>query len=413
MNNIIFSCDKMSENIFYEITNQDSVFIDKNKISPHYAPEKLPFRDIEIRNLSLWLAPALKKSKPHNVFIYGKVGTGKTTVVRHVINQLEDFAKQKSLSLNTFYLNCRNYQTKYAILIYCVQLFYPTQNFFGYSKSFIYNKFVNYIKENYLNFIIILDEIDKIKEKEIDDLIYSLSRSNDELDNGSVSIIGISNNLFFKTKLDPRTKSSLCEQEAVYPPYNAEQLKEILKQRINLAFKNNVVEESAINVAAALAAKESGDARTAVMLLLRAGELADLNHSKKVCDKDVIKAKEKVEVEVMKSMLLTLPIQLQLVLMSMAYQSLKPKGILKVTGQLDSNIMYSGEIYEKYEELCIKYSEKCVSIRWFREYINELETYGFITTTISGKGVKGNTTLIKLGVDPNMLIEMISKEFNI
>ncbi len=402
----------MSENIFYEIINQDSVFIDKNKISPHYAPEKLLFRDSEIKNLSLWLAPALKNAKPHNVFIYGKVGTGKTTVVRHVVSQLEDFAKQKSLPLSTVYLNCRNYQTKYAILIYCVQLFYPNQNFFGYSKSFVYDKFLKYIQEKQLNFVITLDEIDKIKEKEVDDLIYSLSRSNDEIGIGSVSIIGISNNLFFKTKLDPRTKSSLCEQEAVYAPYNAEQLKEILKQRVELAFKSNVVEESAINVAAALAAKESGDARTAVMLLLRAGELADINKASKVYDSDVVKAKEKVEVEVMKSMLLTLPIQLQLVLLAIAKQSLKPRGILKITGQLDSNVLYSGEVYEKYEDQCKIYSEKCVSIRWFREYINELEIYGFITTTLSGKGIKGNTTLIKLGVNSKLLVNMILKEFN-
>ncbi len=83
----------MSENIFYGFLNQESVFIDKNKISPHYAPEKLPFRDKQIKTLSIWLSPALKKEKPHNVFIYGKVGTGKTTVVRHVVDQLVDVSK--------------------------------------------------------------------------------------------------------------------------------------------------------------------------------------------------------------------------------------------------------------------------------------------------------------------------------
>jgi cell division control protein 6 len=401
----------MAENIFYELMDQDSVFIDKSKISPHYAPNKLPFRDKQIKNLSLWLSPALKRAKPHNIFIYGKVGTGKTTVVKHVINQLDDFAKNKNLPLYNIYLNCRNYQTKYAILFYCVQLFYNNKNFFGYSKSFIYDKFISYIREKELNFIIVLDEVDKIKDKEIDDLIYTLSRANDELAIGSVSMIGISNNLFFKSKLDPRTKSSLCEQEAVYPPYNAEQLKEILRQRIPLAFKDNSVDESAINSAAALSAKESGDARTAVMLLLRAGELADLEKKKVVSDREVLKAKSKVDSEIIKSMVLTLPVQQQLVLLSTAIQSLNPKGILKVTGQLDSNILYSGEVYDKYQELCKKYSEKIVSSRWFREYINELDTYGFITTTVSGKGVKGNTTLIKLGVDAKSLKDLITKEF--
>ncbi len=402
----------MTENIFYELISQDSVFIDKSKISPHYAPEKLPFRDKEIKILSVWLSPVLKKTKPHNIFIYGKVGTGKTTVVKHVISNLLSCAKEHSLPLYTVYINCRNFQTKNSVLFYCVQQFYPDKNFVGYSKSFIYDKFITYIKEKELNIIVVLDEVDKIKEREIDDLIYSLSRSNDELVFGSVSVIGISNNLFFKSKLDLRTKSSLCEQEIVFPPYNAEQLKEILKQRVPLAFKSDVVEDSAINAAAALSAKESGDARTAVMLLLRAGELCDSKKQIKVTDKEVLKAKDKVEAEVIKSMVLTLPVQLQLVLLAISEKSLSPKAILKITGQLDSNVLYSGEIYEKYEELCKKYSEKIVSTRWFREYITELETYGFITTTMSGKGFKGNTTLVKLGFDAKTLATMIVNEFS-
>ncbi|MEI8363932.1 MAG: AAA family ATPase [archaeon] len=402
----------MSENIFYGFLNQESVFIDKNKISPHYAPERLPFRDKEIKTLSIWLSPALKKEKPHNVFIYGKVGTGKTTVVRHVVDQLVDVSRENNLPFQSIYLNCRNYQTKYAVLFYCVQLFYPDKNFIGYSRSFIYDKFISYIKDTKMNFVVILDEIDKIKDKEIDDLVYTLTRANDELDVGSVSIIGISNNILFKSRLDQRTKSTLCEQETVYPPYNAEELKEILNQRIALAFRPGVVTDSAIAIAAAISAKESGDARTAVMLLLRAGELADLNQKKEVTDKEVYQAKEKVEQEIMKSMVLTLPAQLQLVLLAISEKSEKPRGILKIDGSLEENVLYSGEIYEKYMLLTKKFGEKPVSMRWFREYINELETYGFISTTESGKGVRGSTTLIRLGVDPKSIQELLQKEFS-
>jgi len=402
----------MSDNIFYEYLNKGSVFVNKNKISPHYVPEKLPFRDEQIRELSLWLSPALKKEKPHNIFIYGKVGTGKTSAVRHVVNQLDNISKENKLSLYTIYLNCRNYQTKHAILFYCVQSFYPDKNFVGYSKSFIYDKFITYLKEKLLNFVVILDEIDKIKDKEIDDLIYTLSRSNDELGVGSsVTMIGISNNLFFMSRLDPRTKSSLCEQEAVYPPYNAEELKEILNQRVSVAFKEGTVLESAVNAASAIAAKESGDARTALMLLLKAGEITDMHKKDVVTDKEVILAKDKVEHEIIRSMVLTLPVQLQLVLLAITEKSDTPKGILKIDGSFEDNVLYSGEIYDAYTIFAQKYGEKPVSMRWFREYINELEAYGFISTTQSGKGVKGNTTLIKLGVDSKSIKELLKTEF--
>ncbi|MFH0905914.1 MAG: AAA family ATPase [archaeon] len=403
----------MADNLFYEFLNQNSVFVDKNKISQHYAPEKLPFRDKQIHSLTNWLSPALKKTKPHNIFVYGKVGTGKTTVVKNVVSQLDLCAKDQNLTVKNIYLNCRNYQTKYAVLFNCVQQFFPDKNFIGYSKYFIYDKFISYIKDNQVNLIIILDEIDKIKDKEIDDLVYTLVRANDELTFGGVSIIGISNNLFFKSKLDQRTKSSLCEQEDVYPPYNASELVEILKQRVEVAFKKGAVLDSAINSAAAISAKESGDARTAVMLLLKAGELADSECKETVSDKEVLKAKEKVEIEVLKSMVLTLPVQLQLVLLSIVDLSIqKPKSIMKLTGALEVNVFYSGEVYDNYLKLISKYKEKEVSTRWFKEYINELETYGFIFTTISGKGVKGNTTLIKLGVDSKMVYDLLMSEFN-
>ena len=61
----------------------------------------------------------------------------------------------------------------------------------------------------------------------------------------------------------------------VFPPYNAQELSEIMLQRAQKAFKQNVVNDSAITLSAAIAAQESGDARTALMLLLRAGEIAD------------------------------------------------------------------------------------------------------------------------------------------
>ena len=94
----------------------------------------------------------------------------------------------------------------------------------------------------------------------------------------------------------------------------------------------------------------------------------------------------------MKSMVLTLPIQLQLVLFAIS-RFFKAKRSYWFNWPIYGNkYLTFGEIYDKHCALCNKYSEKAVTIRWFREYINELETYGFISTTISGKGVKGNTT---------------------
>ncbi|MFH1586247.1 MAG: AAA family ATPase, partial [Candidatus Diapherotrites archaeon] len=255
----------MQQNIFEKEFAKETVFKDRNLVTPHYTPPILPFRETQINEMGDILGFSLKGKKTDNLFLYGKTGTGKTSVAKHVVQQLLDFSVKQNLDVEGCYVNCRNHNSKYRVLIKIVKDLYPEENFLGFSAAFVYEKLLDYVRKG-REFVVVLDEVDKVKD--LDELIYSLTRGNDELDKGSVSLIGISNNLMFKDRLDPRTKSSLCEQEMVFPPYNAEELREILKQRAEMAFKPRTVQSSAINLAAALAAQESGDARTAVMLLL-------------------------------------------------------------------------------------------------------------------------------------------------
>ncbi len=394
-------------NLFEKELKKESIFKDRNAISQHYFPKELPFREKQIEEITKILAPALKGKKPDNLFLYGKVGTGKTTVTMHVTKQMEEFSKKNNEQAEYNYINCRNHNSKYKVLIKAVKKFYPKENFIGYSAGFIQEKIMDYCnQENHL--VLVLDEIDKVKD--LDELIYSLSRSNDEIEKGSISLIGISNNLLFKEKLDPRTKSSLCEKEMVFPPYNAEELRAILNSRVELAFFLGIVSDSAINLAAAIAAQESGDARTAVMLLLRAGEIAEQNNSRNVTDIEVQKAKKKVEQDIIFNMISTLPEQQQLVLKAITLLSMSTKGIKKITGQEERGVLYSGEVYEKYKQLALQLKESVVSPRWYRQYITELEMYGLILTSASGPGIKGQTKLIKLGFEPEKINKILDSQ---
>ncbi len=398
-----------SQNIFEKQALKESIFLNKDIISSHYVPENLPFRENQINTLTQGLASLAQNSKPNNFFIYGKTGTGKTATVRHVLEQLADFVEKRKLKAKSTYINCRNHPSKYKVLLKAVKAFYPENDFLGYSASFVYEKLLDYAVQNSAHLILVLDEIDKVKD--VDDLVYSLSRGNDELGGkGSITIIGISNNLLFKDKLDPRTKSSLCEKEMVFSPYNAQELQEILKERCELAFKPGTITMSAIMLASAYAAKESGDARTAVMLLQRAGEITDAEQNKIVGEKQVEQAKATVEEEIILSMIITLPEHEQLVLYSIANLTLKRKGLQKVSGEIEEGVLYSGEIYESYLDLVKGLSKGPITSRWFRQYINELEMYGLIFVTSSGKGIKGQTRLIKLGFDANKIKTVIEKE---
>jgi len=394
-------------NIFEKEFARETIFLDRNLITPHYTPKELPFREPYIKKISTTLSQTLNGKKADNIFIYGKTGTGKTSVTKHVMQQLLEFAAAKNISVKGNYVNCRNHNSKYRVFIRIVKDLYPEENFLGFSAAFIYERIIDFVRKG-KQLVIVLDEIDKIKD--LDDLVYGLTRANDEIDKGGISIVGISNNLVFKDRLDPRTKSSLCEREMVFPPYNAQELTEILKQRAEMAFRPNTVHISAINLSSAIAAQESGDARTAIMLLLRAGEIADKKGNSTVSDEDVKKAKSQVEEELIYNMVSTLPKQEQLVLYAISRLSLNRKPMKKITGEFEDGVLYSGEIYEEYCKISKQIKETSVTARWYRQYISELEMYGLIYSTASGKGFKGQTRLIKLGFDANKIKALIERE---
>ncbi len=400
--------EEQTENIFEKQLNKETVFLDKDIISPHYIPKNLPFRETQINEVTQGLSPVLKNSKPNNFFIYGKTGSGKTSTVKHVVEQLGDFVQKRNMPVFSCYVNCRSHPSKYKVLIKTLRALQPENDFLGFSASFVYEKLLSFTDEKNAHIILVLDEIDKVKD--IDELMYSISRANDEVKKGSLTVIGISNNLMFKEKLDPRTKSSLCEKELVFNPYNANELKAIISERCEKAFRENSVTEPAISLAAAIAAQESGDARTAVMLMQRAGEIADSSQLGIVSDDLVEKAKVSVEEEIIISMISTLPQQQQLVLYAISMLSLRERGFTKVNGEVEKGVLFSGEIFEAYLDLAKKFGERTITSRWYRQYINELEMYGLILVTNSGKGIKGQTRLVKLGFDASKIKMALEKE---
>lgn len=379
-------------NLFEGVSH--TLFKNRDALSPHYTPRSLPFREEQITTLSRKIAPILSGRKPENIFIYGKTGTGKTAVTKRVLSDLNEYAEKNNISVKGFYINGRLYETGYKILVKLVRFLNPGENLMGYSMASVYDRLLEIIDERGMRVVVALDEIDMVKK--LSDLIYRLTRANDELEKGSVSVIGISNNPRFKEGLDARTRSALCEVELVFPPYNAEQLKVILHERVKEAFREGVVEEEAIHLAAAVAARHSGDARYALLLLLRAGDLAEEEGAEKVTREYVERARRRVEEDVAYEMISTLPDQLKAVLIALARLQKKGKGVASFGG---GSIVTSGMLYDMYKKVAEELGMSPVSDRWFREYLNELETYGLITVRSIAKGMRGNTRAVELTLD--------------
>jgi cell division control protein 6 len=381
----------MQDTIFQQFMRPKSLFIgDKEVLRPSYIPDVLPHREEQIDQLASVLVTALQGQRPSNILLFGKTGTGKTATIKYVGKEIER-ANEEMGDVHFIYMNCEVVDTQYGVLQNIGNLFIRDFQeripFTGWSTERVYHILREKIDESRRVIIIVLDEIDKLVSKSGDDILYHLCRINDDLKNARVSVIGISNDLKFTEFLDPRVRSSLSEEKMVFPPYNAEQLRDILSQRAKLAFEDKVLEPSVIPLCAALAAQEHGDARRALDLLRVAAEIAERSHQSAVAESDVAKAKNKIELDCVNEAVRTLPLQSKLVLMGVVLN--EEKGNARLT---------TGDLYETYKELCQCTSVSILTQRRVTDLISELDMLGLIHARVKSFGRGGRTKEIELSV---------------
>lgn len=396
-------CQNMSGVVdeIFDAAEKSRIFRDREKLLPDYVPDVLPHRDSEIKRLALVLAPSLRGEKPNNVFIYGLTGTGKTAVTRLVLRKLVERAGRKGLRVTPIYVNVRHRDTPYRVMADIAEGIGLRVPFTGLSVGEVYKRVVDRLNRRPGVYIIVLDEIDFLVRKHGDDLLYRLTRINEELSRSRVSLIGITNSTTLVDSLDPRVKSSLGEEEIVFPPYNAEQLKDILEERARLAFNDGVLDNDVIPLCAALAAREHGDARRALDLLRVAGEIAERHGDSRVTKQHVMAARMEIERDRVAEVVKTLPLHGKLVL---AATVLVTAGGRKAT---------TGEVYDEYRRLVRRISLEEVTFRRVSGIIAELDMLGIIRARTISRGRYGKTRIIELAADPQAIIGVLSRDLGI
>jgi cell division control protein 6 len=388
-----------SGGLFAEFMSQGGIFLNRDVLRPTYIPNELPHREEEINSLASVLAPALRGETPSNVLIYGKTGTGKTAVAKYVGKELEEAGF--GIKCSVIYINCEVVDTRYRILAHLARHFEKEIPMTGWPTDQVYSEFRNALDNEKRVVVIMLDEVDKLAKKG-DDVLYNLSRVNSDLLVSRVSLIGISNDLKFTEFLDPRVKSSLGEDEIIFPPYNAEQIREILEQRSGLAFRPRVLQEDVIPLCSAFAAQEHGDARRALDLLRISGELAERSRSVVVTEDHVRSAREKIEQDRVEEVVKTLPTQSKLVLYS----------ILLLEQQGTRNITTSA-VYNMYKQLCPIIDTDHLTHRRITDLIAELDMLGILHTVVVSKGRYGRTKEITLSVYMGKLKEILLQDYRL
>ncbi|MFH1589168.1 MAG: ORC1-type DNA replication protein [archaeon] len=400
--------EKKLGNFFKSYLKKESLFLDRSVLQGSYMPEEIKHRDEQIEQIASILAPVLKGELSSNLFLYGKTGTGKTLSMKYVSQQLGIIAKEQKSPLEILYLNCKLKKiadTEYRLVAQLARHFGKAIPPTGLPTDEVYNVFFSALDKQKKLILIILDEIDQLVKKTGDELIYNLTRINTELKKSKVVIVGISNDLTFVNTLDPRVKSSLSEEEVLFPPYNALQIQSILKERVKKAFIEGIVEEGVLEKCAAFAARDHGDARRALELLRVSGELAERKNQKKIIIQNIDEAEDKIEKDRVLELVKNQPKQFQATLYAIA---------LKKT--VHNEKVFTGEIYDFYREICKKISLRPLTQRRVSDIIAELDMLGIIHGKVLSKGRYGRTREISLSVPESVepkLIKILEEDLEV
>ena len=382
---------------FENFLKKDSLFAKKAVLQSSYTPGEIIHREKELNLLANILAPCLRLEKPSNVFLYGKTGTGKTLTAKYISEHLTTIAKNKKLAIKIIHINCKLSKvadTEYRLIAQLARELGKEIPPTGLPTEEVYNIFNSAINKENIQLLIVLDEIDQLVKRAGDEIIYNLTRINAELKHSQITLVGISNDLLFTDHLDPRVKSSLSEEEIVFPPYNALQLQDILRKRSETAFKPGVLSPGVIEKCAAYAAREHGDARRALELLRVAGEIAERNSELKIIIDHIDEAEEKIEKDRVLDIVKTQPKQQQVTLHAILSFK-KTEGI------------FTGDIYDVYKKACARVGLRPLTQRRVSDIIGEMDMLGIINARVISKGRFGRTREISLSI-PSSLIHKIA-----
>ena len=388
------------ERLLNAVDNGQSLIKNRDVLHFTYTPNRILHRDKQQEMVTQSLIPIYQKSIPSNLLVYGKPGTGKTLVIKKVLNQIQKRLDKNSYPIKLAYTNAKHESTLYGLLLSLGRqlglqekktdndkLWLPGT---GLAISEVFNRILYIIEKRKINTVFVIDEIDYLAElvsKTGKDILYSITRANERLQNGSLSLIGISNDLTFKERLDPRVISSLSEEEIVFPNYVTNEITEILKDRINIAFENDVVSSGALNLCASMACREHGDARRAIKLLDVAAKTAELKQDRSITDEHIRLASQRIEVDKESQQLNAF--------------SLHEK-LLVITIMKSPNIS-TGDVYAAYKSLCKVIQQNILTQRRVTQMLNEIELSGLITGKMIHQGIHGNTKKFNLTISADLV----------
>jgi archaeal cell division control protein 6 len=338
-------------------------------------------------------------NKSFRLFIQGTNGVGKTRLTTHICEEFREFWREKGKNIRYAYINCGDTKSEMQTLI-CIQ-HQATKYKTGKAPRYVLDNIAEYMSDG-MHLLIVLDEIDKIKKtkySDVSELIRSLVNLSVSGKPGKTSIIAISNNATFPETLDNKARQFLTENVLQLKPYNANQLEKILIDRVERGLEKGAISKDLVSLAASYAAKTNGQARYAINLIYNAALLTHKKKLSKITKEIIEEARQDTEIRIIENYIRGM-VEHQVITLYAITQLLISGSRHDRSDSLPKDMLFSGEIYEAYEKICKSVlGQNPRSDRWFGEYLIDMELGGILKLSISGAGMRGNTTLVRLNTD--------------
>lgn len=377
------------------------IFQERDVLREDYQPEEIVGRDEELQQYISALQPVINGDQPANIFLYGKAGVGKTACTRYLLRELKEDAAEFDIDLTTIRTNCEDLSTSYQVAIQLINDLRDPEDHLkptGYPRRQVNEWLWEELDAIGGTVIIVFDEVDHIDD---DSILYQIprARANGNLEESKVGIIGISNDFKFRESLSSKVQSSLCEKELQFPAYNANELRDILRQRADIAFFDDVVPHEVIAKCAAFGAKDAGDARQSLDLLMEAGDVAVEQDATQVTVDHVDQARESLERSRIVDGVAGLTQQGHLVLYA----------LLMLHEEGDTPIR-ARDVQDRYETICGRAAVDPLVPRRMRDHLGELSMLGIASRTERNRGESGGRYYeYALDTNPDLLLEALDE----
>ena len=337
-------------------------------------------RHRQIERLARQLAPLLAGSPPPNLLIYGPSGTGKSVTCLHFLSTLARVGASKGVPFQ----------------FYCVDFTTPKTCFGAFNELAIaldsrirrYRKGIalQQIQEMIIQALsslqgitcILVDEVDNVTNDS--DIFFTfLAKTLPRKVPVRLFYLFLTNRLEWDKTIDPRVLSVLKKTDMIFEPYDAMNLVEILKLRVEKALDAKKVDPAAIRKIAGYASRETGDARKAVELLVKAVKVAE-ETTGFLGESQVDQADRMLEIDKTEELIQSLAVQQRLALKACHEGLSGPRKHLS-----------TGHAYQCYEQVCQREGNRPLTQRRFSDMVSFLDIYGLINARVTSRGRYGKT----------------------